>query len=221
MSQGPSWPPQGPPPPRPTWGRPASARRQPAQPTQPQPPWVRQVPEPPRAPDVRPLLHRKRVWLGGIGLFALGATTVGIGDQSQVTQAEALVMARPTVTATATATATVRVTVTAEPKAVPTVTKTVKVTVTVTATAAAADGSTTGSGSSGGSGGSTSGGSSGGGSGSASGSDGTCSLTSSAGNCYRAGEFCPDRDLGLSTTDANGNAITCEDDNGYHRWMDA
>ncbi len=206
MSQGPSWPPQGPP--------------------RPGPPWERQVPGPPRAPDSRPLHRRKRVWLGGIGAFVLGATLVTIGNQSQVAQAEALVAARPTVTATATATVTVRVTVTAKPTVIPTVTRTVKTTVTVTVTAAAADGSGSGSGSAssggaGGSGGSTSGGSSGGGSGSGSGGDGSCSLTSSAGNCYRAGEFCPERDLGLSTTDANGNAITCEDDNGYDRWMDA
>ena len=55
-------------------------------------------------PAARPLHRRKRVWLGGIGVFILGAGLVAIGNQSQVAQAEALVAARPTVTATATAT---------------------------------------------------------------------------------------------------------------------
>ena len=213
MSQGPSWPQQGPPPPGQAWRQ----------------------PRPPKEPDARPLHRRKRVWLGGFGLFILGAALVTSGDHTQVAQAEALVKARPTVMTTTTATATARVTVTAKPSAAPTVrvtvtvTKTATATVTVTAAAAgdsAAGPATSGDSTSGGStgDGSTGDGSTGGGStggGSSSGGSGTCSLTSSAGNCYRAGEFCPARDLGLSTTDANGTAITCEADNGYNRWMDS
>lgn len=176
------------------------------------------VQRPPRKPDARPLYRRKRVWLGGFGLFILGSALVSIGDHAQVTQAEALVKARPTVTATATVD--VRVTATAKPTVTPTVTMTATATSTATATATvtapAGSGSDSGSASSGGS---SSGGSSSGGSAANSGGGATCSLTSSSGNCYRAGEFCPKRDLGLTTTDVDGNQIKCEDDNGYNRWM--
>jgi hypothetical protein len=41
---------------------------------------------------------------------------------------------------------------------------------------------------------------------------------SPSGNYYRAGEFCPHHDDGLSTVDANGNTITCSQVNGYFRW---
>jgi hypothetical protein len=39
----------------------------------------------------------------------------------------------------------------------------------------------------------------------------------SSGNCYSAGEFCSDADHGVSGTAGNGEAITCEDNNGW-RW---
>ena len=45
----------------------------------------------------------------------------------------------------------------------------------------------------------------------------TCSPTTSSGNCYSAGEFCPSADHGLSGVAGNGEAITCRDNNGW-RW---
>ena len=36
-----------------------------------------------------------------------------------------------------------------------------------------------------------------------------CSIRSSAGNCYHAGQFCRKADVGASTTDASGREITC------------
>jgi hypothetical protein len=63
------------------------------------------------------------------------------------------------------------------------------------------------------------GGSSGGGSSGGSSSGGsTAPILSPSGNYYRAGEFCPHDDDGLSTVDANGNTITCSQVNGYFRW---
>jgi hypothetical protein len=44
-----------------------------------------------------------------------------------------------------------------------------------------------------------------------------CTPTTSSGNCYRAGEFCPAADHGLHGVAANGEAIVCEDNNGW-RW---
>jgi hypothetical protein len=44
-----------------------------------------------------------------------------------------------------------------------------------------------------------------------------CSPTTSSGNCYSAGEFCSDADHGLSGVAGDGQAITCEDNNGW-RW---
>ena len=49
-------------------------------------------------------------------------------------------------------------------------------------------------------------------------SAGGCSPTTSSGNCYRAGEYCPHADEGLTGTDANGNPITCKDVDGTWRW---
>ncbi|MER7484476.1 excalibur calcium-binding domain-containing protein [Streptomyces sp. NPDC126497] len=83
----------------------------------------------PRAPDVRPLYKRKRVWAGGLALLALGGIAGGGEDAATVKTASE---PRPTVTATEM--------VTASPKPAPTVTKTAKpkprptVTVTVTET---------------------------------------------------------------------------------------
>jgi len=45
----------------------------------------------------------------------------------------------------------------------------------------------------------------------------TCSPTTSSGNCYSAGEFCSNADHGVSGVAGNGEAITCEDNNGW-RW---
>ena len=44
-----------------------------------------------------------------------------------------------------------------------------------------------------------------------------CYPTTSGGNCYRAGELCPDADHGQSGVAGNGEAITCEDNDGW-RW---
>jgi hypothetical protein len=44
-----------------------------------------------------------------------------------------------------------------------------------------------------------------------------CSPTTSSGNCYRAGEYCSKADHGMTGTDANGDTIKCEDNNGW-RW---
>lgn len=44
-----------------------------------------------------------------------------------------------------------------------------------------------------------------------------CHPTTASGNCYRAGELCPDADHGLSGVAASGESITCEYNNGW-RW---
>ncbi|MGV9944046.1 hypothetical protein [Streptomyces sp. NPDC003401] len=161
--------------------------------------------------DIRPLHKRKRLWAVGAALFALGAMGGTQSAQDEVDAAQALAAKPvPTVTATATTTATATATVTAEPKPAPTVTKTKKVTtpgptVTVTRTARAAAGSGTGNG-----GGSSS-------SSSDSGSE-ACSITSNAGNCYQAGQYCRNGDHGASTTTAGGTRITCTYRSNGWRW---
>ena len=45
----------------------------------------------------------------------------------------------------------------------------------------------------------------------------SCSPVASSGNCYQAGEYCPNADHGMSGTTASGEAIICEDNNGW-RW---
>jgi uncharacterized membrane protein YgcG len=114
------------------------------------------TPQPSAAPaaDSRKLHKRKRVWVGGLAIFALG---IMWGTQSGKDAAAANPAPKVTVTATATATEA------AAPEPAPTVTETqtVKVKVTVTAKAASAAGSGFNS-----SGGSSSGGTSGGTSGS-------------------------------------------------------
>ncbi|MER8029364.1 PASTA domain-containing protein [Streptomyces bauhiniae] len=82
----------------------------------------------------------------------------------------------------------------------------------------AADSSNSSSGgSSGSSGGSSSGGSSTGGS--SGGSVGTtCEITSNAGNCYNAGQFCRSSDVGASTHAGNGRLIYCRSDGSRNRW---
>lgn len=44
-----------------------------------------------------------------------------------------------------------------------------------------------------------------------------CTPLSEAGNCYRAGEYCSDADHGMQGIDESGNAIVCEDVDGW-RW---
>lgn len=48
--------------------------------------------------------------------------------------------------------------------------------------------------------------------------NGQCELTSPAGNCYRAGQFCANKHLGLSTHDANGRIIYCKQRSDGQRW---
>jgi hypothetical protein len=167
------------------------------------------APTPPTPPtarpsDTRPLRKRPRVWIGGAGLFVAGAiiAAAGSGGQQPV---EAKVKPATTVTATATATAT--------PQPGPTVTETLKakakprptITVTRTATATAkAAGTNTGSGSGSGSGSQD--------------STGTCSIVSSAGNCYSAGQFCRNSDHGSVTTTASGATIKCTYSSNAWRW---
>jgi hypothetical protein len=46
-----------------------------------------------------------------------------------------------------------------------------------------------------------------------------CSIRSNAGNCYKAGQFCRNADLGSTTTDANGRSITCRMVSGRAHWQ--
>jgi len=48
----------------------------------------------------------------------------------------------------------------------------------------------------------------------------SCYPTTSSGNCYEPGEFCPHADAGMSGIAGNGEAIICEDNNGL-RWEPA
>lgn len=45
-----------------------------------------------------------------------------------------------------------------------------------------------------------------------------CSIRSNAGNCYHAGQFCRNADVGSTTTDAAGRKITCSYEAGANRW---
>lgn len=45
-----------------------------------------------------------------------------------------------------------------------------------------------------------------------------CSIRSNAGNCYQAGQFCRNSDVGATTTDAAGREITCGFKSGRNRW---
>jgi len=45
-----------------------------------------------------------------------------------------------------------------------------------------------------------------------------CSIRSNSGNCYAAGEFCRQGDLGKTTTDADGQMITCVMESGRAHW---
>ncbi|MFJ8622367.1 hypothetical protein ACIRD3_05920 [Kitasatospora sp. NPDC093550] len=48
---------------------------------------------------------------------------------------------------------------------------------------------------------------------------GGCELRSAAGNCYEAGQFCRNADLGKSTHDASGRVITCRVVSGKPHWQ--
>ncbi|WP_194897724.1 hypothetical protein [Catenulispora pinisilvae] len=43
-------------------------------------------------------------------------------------------------------------------------------------------------------------------------------ITDPNGGYYKAGEYCPDADAGLTTTDANGNTLTCVLESGAYHW---
>ncbi|MFB0617545.1 hypothetical protein [Streptomyces sp. AGS-58] len=45
-----------------------------------------------------------------------------------------------------------------------------------------------------------------------------CGIRSNAGNCYHAGQFCRNIDVGAITTDAAGREITCDYEAGADRW---
>ncbi|MCQ4208673.1 hypothetical protein [Streptomyces longispororuber] len=165
--------------------------------THPYPP----VPPPGPGPRAVPRWARKRIVLPAIGLaFIVGGAFGAVGDDGTDTGSTKVAADRPRPTATITTTATATATRTAEPEAAPTVTATKTVKVTVTPKPAAGSGS----------------GSSGGG-GSESGA-GSCSIVSSAGNCYSAGQFCRNSDHGSSTTTASGAAITCRYSSNAWRW---
>lgn len=95
------------------------------------------TPPTPQPADSRKLYRRKRVWAGGLAIFALG---IAWGTQSGKDAAAANPAPKVTVTAT--------VTETADPEPVPTVTETQKVKVKVTVTARANTDSGTSGGSS-------------------------------------------------------------------------
>lgn len=48
---------------------------------------------------------------------------------------------------------------------------------------------------------------------------GDCEIRSNAGNCYRAGQFCRDDDLGKSTHEAGGRVIYCRMVSGKPHWQ--
>ncbi|WP_329491418.1 hypothetical protein OG618_33745 [Kitasatospora sp. NBC_01246] len=48
---------------------------------------------------------------------------------------------------------------------------------------------------------------------------GDCEIRSNAGNCYKAGQFCRDADLGKSTHEAGGRVIYCRMVSGKPHWQ--
>ena len=159
-------------------------------------PYTAPIPPAPRPPDSRPLHKRVLVWVGGAALLVTG-TLIGAAGNDGQQPVEAEVKPATTITATVTTT----------PEPGPTVTETVKakakpgptVTVTRTATAKAADSNTN--------------------SGSGSQDDaGACSIVSTAGNCYSAGQFCRNSDHGAVTTTAGGTKIECAYSSNAWRW---
>ncbi|MFM9445318.1 hypothetical protein [Streptomyces acidiscabies] len=153
-------------------------------------PYATPTPPTPRPPDIRPLRRRKRVWLGGAGLFLAGALIATPANDSKQ-PVEAKTKPSVTVTATVTTTPAPGPTVTETPEPAPTVT--VTVTETTTADAKPADDTSQDA-------------------------PGTCSIVSSAGNCYSAGQFCRKSDHGETTTNAGGRRITCAYSSNAWRW---
>jgi hypothetical protein len=47
-----------------------------------------------------------------------------------------------------------------------------------------------------------------------------CHPTTSSGNCYEPGEFCPHADAGMTGVAGDGKTIRCELVGGYYRWED-
>ncbi|WP_369393303.1 hypothetical protein AB5J72_41455 [Streptomyces sp. CG1] len=150
------------------------------------------IPPAPRPMDTRPLHKRKRVWIGGFVLMAIGSAIGQSGAHDDAVKAAA--EAKPTVTATATVTATPKPTVTVIRTARPAPAPAVTVTKTETADASISSLDTGSS------------------------NSGTCSIVSNAGNCYSAGEFCRNSDHGATTTDASGTSITCSLSGSRWRW---
>ncbi|UNZ18648.1 hypothetical protein [Streptomyces sp. 891-h] len=154
---------------------------------------------PPPPPGGRPLHKRVLVWLGGAALLIAGVAIGSTGDDGKQ---PVDTKAKPTTTITATTAAT--------PGPAPTVTETIKakprptVTVTKTTPAKAADG---------GSGNSDSDSSS-----NNQDNSGTCSIVSSAGNCYSAGQFCRNSDHGATTSTESGRKIKCSYGSNAWRW---
>ncbi|MFF6999093.1 hypothetical protein ACFY93_29650 [Streptomyces sp. NPDC008313] len=157
-------------------------------------PYTAPLPPSPRPPDTRPLHKRVLVWIGGTALLVTGALIGSSGDDGQQ-PVEAKAKPATTVTATLTATpepaptVTETETVKAKAKPVPTVT------VTRTAKAKAADSGTSGQD-----------------------STGTCTIVSSSGNCYSAGQFCRNSDHGAVTTTASGSRVKCAYRSNAWRW---
>jgi hypothetical protein len=46
-----------------------------------------------------------------------------------------------------------------------------------------------------------------------------CTIVSAAGNCYKAGQFCRNADLGKTTDDANGRLLKCAMESGRPHWQ--
>ncbi|MBO8187894.1 hypothetical protein [Streptomyces spirodelae] len=170
---------------------------------------------PPPPPGGRPLHKRVLVWLGGAALLIAG---VAIGSTEDEGKRPVDAKAKPTTTITATTAAT--------PGPAPTVTETVKAkprpTVTVTKTTPAkAAGSGNGNSDSGNSdsdSGNNDSGDNDSGDSSNQDSTGTCSIVSSAGNCYSAGQFCRNSDHGATTSTASGRKIKCSHSSNAWRW---
>ncbi|MEU9344728.1 hypothetical protein AB0D74_26385 [Streptomyces sp. NPDC048278] len=160
-------------------------------------PYTAPIPPAPRPPDSRPLHKRVLVWVGGAALLVTG-TLIGAAGNDGQQPVEAKVKPATTVTATVTTTPepgpTVTETVKAKPKPGPTVT----VTRTTTAKTANSGSNSTGN----------------------TGQDDTepCTITSNAGNCYSAGQFCRNSDHGAVTTTAGGTKIECSYSSNAWRW---
>ncbi|MET8981534.1 hypothetical protein ABZX85_38655 [Streptomyces sp. NPDC004539] len=158
-------------------------------------PYTTPMPPTPRPPDMRPLRRRKRVWLGGAGLLLAGALIAAPADDG-----------RQSVDAKTKAAATVTATVTTTPSPGPTITETATpepaptVTVTETTTAEAADTTTDLTDNT------------------TDDAPSTCSIVSSSGNCYSAGQFCRKSDHGATTTNASGTPIKCAYRSNAWRW---